>query len=84
MERKIGEIFKDGNVTLKVKQGKECGKCHYEIFNCGKKRELLGFCASCFRSDRIPVHFVEVQEFRLTGAMPIMASILKFFGYKSK
>ena len=62
MERKIGEIFKDGNVTLKVEQNEGCVKCHYGIYDCGKKRELIGFCASYFRSDRISVGFAQVHE----------------------
>ena len=83
MEREIGEIFKDGDVALKVVRHVTCKTCYYFNIDCRTKLHIHGSCAYG-RTDRTPVHFVEVQESRSTRAMPILESILKFFGYKSK
>lgn len=55
IERKIGEIFFDGNVTLQVEEsvsGLSCTGCYYDdITGCLLNREAAGSCMEALRSD---------------------------------
>jgi len=61
MERKIGEIFKYKNISIKcVKSEKfdNCDKCYFKRdIGCGR-HSVAGFCGELFRSDHTEVHFV--------------------------
>jgi len=58
MERQIGEIFQDGEVTLKVIESEYCKGCYYDDDNnlkiCNTK-----LCTSNERSDETSVIFVK-------------------------
>lgn len=57
MERQIGEIFQDGEVTLKVEKEREihsCEGCYYDLFDCSKNK-----CTERERSDETSVIFVK-------------------------
>ena len=53
MERKQGEIFKDGNVTLKVETGCNCAPCFYNTpKHCTRIKSIVGPCSSTSRDDK--------------------------------
>lgn len=61
MERKIGEIFKYKDVSIKcVKSQKHdnCDKCYFKRDIGCSKHSVVGFCGDVFRSDHTEVHFV--------------------------
>jgi len=58
MERKIGEVFIDGERKLKVVKANECCGCIYENpISCLKEIEVTGLCSSLMRRDKISVIF---------------------------
>ena len=62
MERKIGEIFQDGDVRLKVVNPAEyngCDGCYYDYVPCVEKRHLRGFCCAVDRQDEKEVIFIK-------------------------
>jgi len=62
MERKIGEVFKDGEIKLKVKRSKNvfsCIGCHYDdIIECPNVLNI-NICYHKLRSDHKSVIFVK-------------------------
>ena len=61
MERKIGEVFKYGEICLKVIPSpfEDCGDCYFSESSCHKIKEL-GKCTG--RDDGCDVKFVEVSS----------------------
>lgn len=57
MERKIGEVFKFKNVTLKVVESKSCKKCYFKVESCTKINPY--FCTSEYRSDKKDICFIK-------------------------
>lgn len=61
MERKIGEIFKYNDVTLKVVNSNPgCEGCYFKQRLCGESIYITGSCSS--RKDKTPVIFKEVKN----------------------
>lgn len=64
-ERKVGEIFVDGNVFLQVEKVCDqhgCWGCYYNIPNgCARNRDAAGPCTDALRTDRQFVIFKEIQ-----------------------
>lgn len=63
MERKIGEVFQDGEVKLKVEpEINLCVGCYYRQFNdCPNKRNESS-CESSGRSDNQEVIFIQITQ----------------------
>ena len=65
MERKVGEIFFDGNVTLQVEKAEHecsCFGCYYNVPDgCYRNYNTAGSCARLLRSDRQFIIFKEIQ-----------------------
>lgn len=61
--RPVGEIFTDGNVTLKVEECElYCANCHYyDKVNdyCITDMDVCGHCAATHRPDRVDVNFIK-------------------------
>lgn len=66
MERKIGEVFQDGDVTLKViKQKRNCNGCFYRpklSMRCVSSLELSGNCMPRLRNDNERVIFTKQDQ----------------------
>lgn len=65
MERKIGEVFKDGANKIKAYKSKDdsCTKCFYgDDSNCIKALDIVGYCASGMRDDDEDVIFKIVKK----------------------
>lgn len=64
-ERKIGEIFFDGNVALQVEKssfGFGCWGCYYSMPNgCARNRDAAGACSDLLRTDHQFVIYKEIQ-----------------------
>lgn len=60
MERAIGEVFQDGEVTLKVVKSHNCVDCHYDI-DSNRQKCLDSKCVTTERSDDNQVKFI-VQD----------------------
>lgn len=64
-ERKIGEIFFDGNVSLQVEKvvyGCSCSGCYYIVFNdCIRNYDTAGSCVNAYRTDHNFVIFKKIQ-----------------------
>lgn len=62
MEKKQGEVFKDGNVTLKVETGCNCAPCFYNTTkHCTRIRSIVGPCSSTSRDDKTEVIFKKIN-----------------------
>ena len=61
MERKIGEIFQDGEVTLKVECNNHCSGCFYDNDECDNDIEVNGFCSKIRREDKTSIIFKKQQ-----------------------
>lgn len=64
IERKIGEIFFDGNVSLQVKLSEDllsCSGCYYNQNGCIRNRDAAGPCTGRLRTDNHYVIFKEIQ-----------------------
>lgn len=65
MERKVGEIFFDGNVTLQVKKAEReysCWGCYYNVLGqCTRNCDIAGACTRNLRLDRQFIIFKEIQ-----------------------
>jgi hypothetical protein len=65
MERKIGEVFKDGEVTLKVELETDegsCKRCYYDPFRQCPNSLLETSCNGYDREDKIDVIFVQQEN----------------------
>lgn len=65
MERKIGEKFNYGDVTLEVKEntnGKSCGDCYFLNNWCAESFDTRGKCSKRAREDKREVYFKEVKK----------------------
>ena len=52
--RPVGDIFKDGNVELKVIEANNCKGCYYRIEDeCKRNTALTGYCSTYFRSNNV-------------------------------
>ena len=63
MERKINEVFQDGNVKLRCIEdlnGKGCDGCYYDIKKAGSCYNQL--CTPDERSDKRNVIFIKVKK----------------------
>ena len=63
MERKIGEIFEyNGDLYQCVRDNsdRDCGNCHFSNTTC--KYDVIGYCASFRRDDRISVCFKKLEK----------------------
>lgn len=62
-ERKVGEIFNDGSVKLKVTIATGCNGCFYNNLKCFNNASILnrGSCASWVRSDEVSVIFKQIK-----------------------
>ena len=76
MERKIGEIFKDGNVLIKTVEEKgACNNCYYggkSLCYDGHKDQFQGECVSYKRTDKIGVIFKEIKTMKKSDLKPGM------------
>lgn len=64
MERKIGEKFNYGDVTLEVKEntnGKSCGDCYFLHNWCAESFDTRGKCSKRARDDKRDVYFKEIK-----------------------
>jgi len=60
MERKIGEVFQDGEVTLKVEEHPNCEGCYFDMLpTCSIN---AGDCADGSRSDDKNVIFTQITK----------------------
>lgn len=56
MERKIGEIFQYGEVTLKVVKEESCGKCYFNnLLSCANEKP--DYCTAEYREDQNEIYF---------------------------
>lgn len=67
MERKIGEIFIDGRLKLKVvacNDGVYCAKCVYTTprGKCARNATVTGPCHGLFRTDHTEVRFEPIID----------------------
>ena len=75
MERKIGEIFKHGELMLKVEEGEGCTGCAFDkhlgfdVFNKNGSKtvsqrniSITGSCMDDMRKDKLSVIFKEVKR----------------------
>ena len=65
MERKIGEKFNYGDVTLEVTEntnGKSCGDCYFLHNWCAESFDTRGKCSKRARDDKREVYFKEVKN----------------------
>ena len=66
MERRIGEQFNYGDVTLEVTEstkGYPCGNCYFMLNDwCFKFANITGKCSGEFRTDKRDVIFKEVEK----------------------
>lgn len=58
-ERKVGEIFQDGNITLKVEEGNCCIDCFYKskMGKCTAINSMISSCSPIDRSDNKNIIF---------------------------
>lgn len=57
MERKVGEVFNDGDVTLKVVECENCNECFFKDKACSDDD-----CSYDERSDKKSVIFKKIGE----------------------
>ena len=65
MERKIGEVFMDGENRLKACKGESCRDCFYgtDLFaDCNKFLPHVGYCSDAMRDDMENVIFKIVKK----------------------
>ena len=65
MERKIDEVFKDGENKIRVYKSEDgsCTRCFYgDDSNCTKVLGLVGYCAAEMRDDDEDVIFKIVKK----------------------
>lgn len=64
MERKVGETFQDGNVTLKVEEGNGCIDCFYEskMGRCTAIDSMISSCSPIDRSDNKNIIFKKIES----------------------
>lgn len=65
MERKVGEIFFAGNVTLQVEKAERecsCFGCYYNVPDgCIRSYDIAGPCVRPLRTDHQFIIFKEIQ-----------------------
>lgn len=63
MERKIGEVFTEGDVKLQVVTSKGCNECFYNNLKCFSvlSSNNRGDCHAIIRSDKNSVIFKELK-----------------------
>ena len=66
MERKIGEVFMDGENKLTVCKGEDCHECFYGTdtypWDCEKFLPHVGYCSDAMRDDFENVIFKIVKK----------------------
>lgn len=63
-ERKIGEVFQDGNITLKVEEGNYCIDCFYKskMGRCTAIDSMISSCSPIDRSDNKNIIFKKIES----------------------
>ena len=81
MEKKQGEVFKDGNVTLKVETGCNCAPCFYNTTkHCTRIKSIVGPCSSTSRDDKTEVIFKKIN----TKVMETTKNVILIAGIPEK
>lgn len=63
MERKVGEIFRYDDGTLKViESGPGCENCYFKQRLCANSIEITGTCSGYYRKDKTSVIFKEIED----------------------